>query len=158
MKEYEDRLPLLGSRERARLQQQGAVRELHLGSKIEGSEQHFRERTRELVGVKNGRSKKASEIAFQREGRILRAEIVSSAAGVAANTVRDFADAFLLSQPNLGLDVVLLRDYTGRLIREIQRRIVASEVFAAEPAMPWSDDPIAQTAIRTCEEIYPRKK
>jgi hypothetical protein len=26
-------------------------------------------------------------------------------------------------------------------------------VFAAEPAMPWSDDPIAQTAIRTCEEI-----
>jgi hypothetical protein len=157
MKDYEDRLPLLGYKTRERLQQRGAVRELQLRSKIEGCEQHFRARTHELVGVEDEPFRKAAEIAFLEECRILRAEIVSMAAGIAADTVRDFADAFLLSQPNLALDVVLLRDYTGRLIREVRHWVNASELFAIDAPIPWSDDPIAQRAIRACEETIDLK-
>lgn len=78
---------------------------------------------------------------------------MQTAADRAADTVKDFAEGLLLSQGRLAVHADLLRDYTARTIREVRQRITSSDLFAAEPTVPWRADPIAQNAIRACEEI-----
>ena len=74
------------------------------------------------------------------------------AAHTAADTVLDFAEALLVSQQRLAVHADLLRDYTARLVREVRGRIAKCDAFASEATLPWLEDPIAQSAIRACEE------
>jgi len=158
MKEYEDRLPQLGSREIERLQLHGIERIHQLANKIEIAEKQHRDRTEELTQIKGKAVRKAAQLAIHQEATTLRGEVRLAAAIIAADTVREFAYSWLLTQRRLAADAMSLRDYTGRLIRKVRVRMTASELFAAEVPIPLSDDPIAQSSMRTCEEIIGANK
>lgn len=150
MKEYEERLPLLTTRALERLQSRGAERERLLSLMIESAALKSREQTESVTSIEAMRAQKTAWTEDATEARL--AEIVQMAADAARATVLDFAEGLHLSQQRLAVHTDLLRDYTARLIREVRSRVAKSGTFTSELSLPWQDDPIAQNAIRACEE------
>jgi hypothetical protein len=141
MKEYEDRSPLLADRTLARLRQGGEQRASRLSGQIETATTRLRERFQKLGRVKDQVKRKSGETALRKETADLRQEIIEMAAITAAEAVREFADALLLSQGRLAVHAVLLREYTAGLVREIRERVGTSELFRMKSLLPWQKDP-----------------
>lgn len=153
MKEYEERLPLLASRALEQLRQRGAARDLMFSTIIESVTKQIHAATDALASIEGVPGHQTVPIAIPEATREHYLAIIQLAADSAADTVRDFGEGLLLSQGRLAVHADLLRDYTARAIREVRQKVASSDVFAAQPTVPWQADPIAENAIRVCEEI-----
>jgi hypothetical protein len=158
MKEYESRCPLLSFDALKRLKQRGEQREGQISGQIERAATSVRERRKERDRTTDERERETLETQLSQELRVVRRNIVEVAENAAAEGVREFADGLLLSQGRLGVHAVLVREYTAGLAGEIRDRLNTSELFQVEPLLPWRQDPIAQNAIQTCEEVLAERR
>jgi hypothetical protein len=152
MRDYEERHPLLRPRGLELLRERGAQRAVLLAAIIAAGGR-FHKESDTTVAVSGERAETTEQITGQQVTSARFREIAQTVGEAAADTVRDFAEALLLSRDRLAVHADLLRDYTAQTIREIRLRIRESQEFASVSAPSWTEDTIAQSPIRACKEI-----
>lgn len=155
-KTYENQCPLIAWEVRERLSESRLRRDSQLHQQIEMAEARLRKRQEDLESVHGDRKAWAARVAL--EATALAKKTAQSAAAVAADGVREFANALLVSQRRLGVHAVILREYTAVLVNEIRSVLSTSAVFRSNPLLPWAEDPIAQKAMETCEEVIAERR
>ena len=147
---------LLASIAQQRLDRRDSQREDQLGQLVEIGAMRLRT-LREKLEQDGGDGKscdsKSMEMQLRSETKGLRQEMVAVAQTAAVDAVREFAAGLLLSLVREELRADLLRDYTARVVSDTRAALSTSHVFQMEPLLPWREDPIAQAAIRFCEDI-----
>jgi hypothetical protein len=150
---------LLVSRAQQRLDRRDSQREDQLGQLIEIGAMRLRALQEKLEQDAGGRSRdsKSMEMQLRSETEALRQEMVGVAQTAAVDAVREFAAGLLLFPCSQERYSDLLRDYTGRVVSDIRRALGTSQIFQMARLLPWPQDPIAQQAIRHCEDILAKR-
>jgi hypothetical protein len=146
-----NRSPLLGPETEARLNRQDVQIGEQLARHLEIAAMRLRSYQEELGGGTGDRV--GNEMKLGREIKDLHQEIVGLARTLAVNAVKEFAAGLLLSRNKLQIQAPLLRGYCASMVRDIRQLLNRSHVFQIEPLLAWPQDPIAQEAIRCCEDI-----
>jgi hypothetical protein len=151
---------LLVSKAQQRLDRRDSQREDQLGQLVEIGAMRLRNLQEKLEqGGADGKScdSKSIEMQLRSESKGLRQEMVAVAQAAAVDAVREFAAGLLLLPNRLEVRAYLVRDYAGRVVSDIRHALRTSQVFQMEPLLPWRQDPIAQEAIRFCEDSLAKR-
>jgi hypothetical protein len=143
-----------------RLDRRDSQREDQLGQHVEIAAMSLRTLQEKLEqGRADGKScdSKSMEIQLRKGTEALRQQMVGVAQTAAVDAVREYAAGLLFLPCSLELYAYLVRDYTGRVVSDIREALRTSQVFQMEPLLPWPQDPIAQKAIRFCEDILAKR-
>jgi hypothetical protein len=154
---FETDCPLLAQREREKLAARAVRRESEIADLLDSALLRLEARREELGSAPSSPRPGFGAVLDQLKSEF-RLEILGVAAGEARDGVREFADGILALQNRLGVHANLLREYTGCLASELRDEVLTSELFRPEPPATWLEDPIAQQAIDTCEEIIAERK
>ena len=154
---FEKDCPLLAQGAREKLAERAARRDSVIADLLDFAWARLEKRREESDSVEGSPQPGIAATLDQLKSEF-RAEILGVAASEARDGVREFADGILTLQKRLGVHANLLREYTGCLASELRDQVLTADLFRPEPPAAWLDDPIAQKAIDTCEQIIAERK
>lgn len=139
---------LLAPVARERIRESRLKRISQLSQQIETAETQPRKRLEHLESV-------AAETALP-ERRAVPKKIMKLAVVLVGEGVREFANGLLVSQRRLGVHAALQREYAADLANEIRGALDTK--FQSDTVVPWGQNPIAQQAMQTCEEVIEARR